>query len=85
MMFTEVRIVDRGDEPPFPVLPGPLQKCKLDRAALLQGGMASGKPSVAFIVDLPAGGVAFIETSLANFEMMAAAFRGAVQRWEEGR
>lgn len=43
-------------------------------------GMKSGKSSVAIVCDLPGGKYLFLEVSMANFEAVAAAFRGAEQR-----
>ena len=43
----------------------------------LRGGMGSGKPSVALIVDLPDGSYVMAETSLALFIMAARALEGA--------
>lgn len=88
MIHTEVRIVEKGDSPPFKYTVADAKKlihCNLDRAAILQGGMESGKASVAFVVDLGNGEVAFIETSYTNFENMAAAFKGATIRWSKGQ
>lgn len=44
--------------------------------AVLEGGMVSGRPSVAFRFDLPDGRVLVAETSVANFLAVAAAVRG---------
>lgn len=85
MIHTEVRIVEKGDPPPFINFGEKVRRCNLDRAAILQGGMESGKASVAFVVDLGNGEVAFIETSYTNFENMAAAFKGATIRWSKGQ
>lgn len=43
--------------------------------ALLEGGMASGKPSVMLRIGLPDGSVVIAETSLALFMMAADAFQ----------
>lgn len=45
--------------------------------ASLEGGLASGKASVAFVFDLPDGRVVFAETSLALLLTAARALRGA--------
>jgi len=42
---------------------------------VLKGGMESGKPSVAFRIDLPDGTVILAETSLALFLTAADAFK----------
>lgn len=43
----------------------------------LAAGMGSGKPSVAFVFDLPDGRYVFAETSLALFLAAAQALKGA--------
>jgi hypothetical protein len=47
------------------------------QVAYLEGGMASGKPSVALRLDLPDGTIVVAETS---FELFAAAARGMEAR-----
>ena len=49
----------------------------------LPSGMKSGRSSVAVICDLPGGKKLFAELSMANFEGVGAAFRGAEQRAKE--
>lgn len=46
----------------------------------IPNGMRSGKSSIAIVCDLPGGKYLFLEVSMANFEMIAAAFRGAEER-----
>lgn len=50
------------------------------RACALDGGMASGKPSVCFRIDLPDGRIVLAETSARLFVMAAAAIVG---RWPD--
>lgn len=42
----------------------------------LEGGMQSGRPSVAIRIDLPDGQVVIWETSVGQFQQAAAALRG---------
>lgn len=49
---------------------------KTIQVAALEGGMASGKPSVCFRIDLPDGRVVLAETSARLFVMAAAAIVG---------
>lgn len=77
-------------EPAWPELAGALDKNLVHlgndaepiQVAYLEGGMASGKPSVAIRLDLPDGTVVIAETSL---ELFAAAARGMTARSEVGR
>src|SRR5262249_39753680 len=50
------------------------------KVAVLDGGMASGKPSVMFRIDLPNGRTVLAETSARLFVMAAAAIVG---RWPD--
>lgn len=56
---------------------------KMVRFCRVPRGMQSGKSSVAIIAPLADGRHVFIEISMANFEGIAAAFRGAEQRATE--
>jgi len=47
-------------------------------------GTTSGNSSVAIICDLPGNKHLFLEITMANFEAVAAIFRGAEQRQREG-
>lgn len=51
------------------------------KLCVLEGGMVSGRPSVALRIDLPDGRVAIYQTSVGQFLMAAAALRG---RFGEG-
>lgn len=46
-------------------------------------GTTSGNSSVAIVCDLPGGKYLFLEVTMANFEGVAAAFRGAEERMKE--
>ena len=84
MPFSRVKILRKGDLSPYPELvTKTLHHCELDRVTLLEGGMESGRSSVAIIVDLPDGSAAFIQTSARNFELIAAAVRGGCKSWGE--
>ena len=76
----DIRIVGREDSPPFPDI-DPVE-VSLDVAVVLEAGMASGLPSVALLFTLPDGSRAIAQTSLAIIDGLAAAGRGATQRWE---
>lgn len=83
-MLTEMRVVDLGSPVAYPEVQGKtIHNCELSRGAVLQAGMESGRASVAFLIDLPDGSVAFVQTSARNFEMIAAIVRGACQKWGE--
>lgn len=69
-----MRIVLDGDGQ-FPELQGKkIHRADIDSMTCLQGGMASGKPSVAVLVQLDDGSVVFAETSLALLVSAARAF-----------
>lgn len=51
-------------------------------AAILEGGMTSGKPSVGLRIDLPDGRVVIQQTSVAALEGLLGACRGVAQRKE---
>ena len=84
MLHTQIKIVEHGDPPPFPELASrPTHLAPFDRFSILQGGMDSGRASVAISAELPDGSVVFIQTSARNFYAMAMAVRGACERWGE--
>lgn len=85
-MHIDVRIIEEGDPAPWPELgaPGAMVQGTLDRFAVLQGGMVSGRASVAFFVRLPDGRTVMAEASAALMAMMAGACAGACRRWGEG-
>lgn len=58
---------------------GELIKAELSDAAMLIGGMSSGKSSVAFRVELPDGKVLFAEQSLDQLEAFVRACRAREQ------
>lgn len=78
----DARVVDVGDPPPFEAS-APLHKVELERFAVLEQGMQSGRASVAFVIQLPDGSTVFAETSARLFLSLAAITRGALQRWGE--
>lgn len=49
---------------------------EIQRFVILDGGMASGKPSCAWLVELPAGGLVYAQLSVAMFQKIAGAVRG---------
>lgn len=70
-----MRIVLEGDGA-FPEIVG-REMIRVEDFAVtaLEGGMSSGRPSVAFFIELPDGRVVMAETSMRLFQMAAAAFR----------
>lgn len=84
MVHTQIKILDKGQGPAFPDLQDKVvHQVNLDRFVILQGGMKSGKPSVAVLAELPNGEWVFVETSGRIFDGLMAALRGALQRWGE--
>jgi hypothetical protein len=92
-MRADISIIGQDDPPPWEGLPGRIDHHVMSgtRWAILQAGMQSGRPSVGILVPLEDDATvpgalrryAFVEVSYAIFESVAAAFRGAVARWEE--
>lgn len=77
MPNADVTIVRQGEPPWSDIDPERLIHQTDLRVAILEGGMASGAPSVALRFDLPDGEVLIAETSLATFTSVMAAARGA--------
>jgi hypothetical protein len=48
-------------------------------------GTIEGNSSVAIVCDLPDGKYLFLEVTMSNFEMVAAAFKGAEERMKAGQ
>lgn len=76
----QVRIVDRGDPPPFAL--APVVETEFDAVAILRDGMASGSTSLSFIAEVD-GKIAFIQISKALFMGVAGALKGACASWGE--
>lgn len=79
-----VRIMDKGD--PGPAWADLTEKdialhCTLTRVVVIQGGMQSGLPSVALVMDLPDGKKVVAEVSARLFETASGAVRGACKKW----
>lgn len=72
---TTLRIILDGDGA-FKEFAGRIEEAELTHVTALEGGMASGNPSVAIIVQTPDGRVLFAETSLRLFLTAAEVFRG---------
>lgn len=84
MQTIDVRVVDLGDPPPFPELQDrKIIDLTLDKVAILQEGMQSGRASMTLLVNLPDQSVGLIELSVKQFNMIAAIVRGATERWNE--
>jgi hypothetical protein len=74
------RINDK--EPAWP----DIQKCtelSLERAAILEKGMASGKTSVTFALQDSSGNYFAAQTSVAILETLLGAIKGAEANWNE--
>ena len=83
MIVTDIRIQAKSDQDKGPLFPeiSPKQNGKIIKMGILEAGMASGKTSVALIMEMDDGTHIAAETSAAIFLGMAAAVRGACQRF----
>ncbi len=82
MPVVDVKIVRNGDRAPWPDIadaaaPTAVVHDGRWQVALLEGGMASGKPSVALRLDLEDGRTVISQTSLEGLIATLAAARGA--------
>ena len=79
-----ITIVGHGDGPPWEDVAARVKvKTTVDRAAVLQGGMVTGRTSIALLVPLDDGTFAVAETSAALLRGVVAAIDGAEERWGE--
>ena len=53
-----------------------VRESTIEKAVVIEAGMASGKPAVGFLIRLPDGGLTFVQTSAALLDMVCAAARG---------
>lgn len=60
-----------------------LAEAKKFQFGILEGGMASGKTSLMFLLKDEDGIVHYAECSGSQFEMLISVFRGAVERFEK--
>ncbi|PKN81555.1 MAG: hypothetical protein CVU47_06465 [Chloroflexi bacterium HGW-Chloroflexi-9] len=70
-------IIHRVGDPP--VMGGGLagiEEAEIEKAVVIQGGMMSGAPAVAFVIRLPDGGLAFAQTSAAILDAVVGAAKG---------
>jgi hypothetical protein len=92
----DVRIVDRGSEPPWTGIEAVTEVQDGIRAVILEGGTASGAPAVALAIPLgnvsiysqdqsvlrtSDDGYVIVQLTAGSFEALAAALRGARERW----
>jgi hypothetical protein len=56
-------------------------EAQLIAASILEGGMASGKTSIGFLIKLPDGNCAIAQTSAEIINMLYVALQGAEQRF----
>ncbi len=84
MKPVDLRVIRTIDPPPFPELSEKVVcSSEIDKVAILQAGMQSGKSSIAFLITLPTGDVVFAEMSAAILDMIHGASVGARQSWGE--
>ena len=93
MITVPLKIQDKSDaeKPLFPEFRDSMpadDECRatLVGVGLLQGGMKSGKPSVALMIRITTTDVSMVvcaETSAAMFLTLAAGMKGAMERWGE--
>lgn len=78
MTMLHIAIMRKGDPPPLEGADlAQWHSTVVDTAMVLEGGMRSGAPSVAFTMPLPDGKFVFAETTLALLIMFMSAARGA--------
>lgn len=78
----KIRIGRVGDPPLFPELAARLVgRLEFVGAGVLEGGMASGRTSVGFMLADENGNVYLAETSAALVDCLDAAIKGAEIRW----
>lgn len=84
-----IKISTKTDtEPQFPELQkaadeGRVVETEVTRMGILEGGMASGRTSIALIADLPDGKHVLIQMSAGQLINLAAAAKGAAARFGE--
>jgi hypothetical protein len=80
-MHVKIRICAVGDPVAFPEYSGHYVEGSNVAVAILEKGMQSGKTSLTFLFDLPDGKHAGFQMSADMFESVAAALRGARERF----
>lgn len=89
MPVVRIKVFEKGDGKQFDEIPGTKKKVICSDQpwdiGLLQSGMTSGKHSVMLNVLLPDGTLVVLEQSLSNWQMISAAFQGALERWATPR
>jgi hypothetical protein len=83
MPTMHIHIVRYEDPPPWDQEDVTITEADWE-VALLEGGMTSGRASVALRLDVPGVGKVIAQTSLSNWLNATAAFRGAVPAEFEG-
>lgn len=83
MSMIDVKIVSKEDTKPVWPDIASVPEGELERFCVLQGGMESGRSSVAFLIKLDDGTHVLVQTSAELMDMMAGAARGARMRWGE--
>lgn len=78
MPAMDLRIIRQGDPPPWTDISEAIHlPDDTWKVAILEGGMTSGKPSLALRFELPDGKIVIAETSVAAWSAVTVAARGA--------
>lgn len=78
MTMLDIKILRVGDAAPMDGIdPSTVIEARVDTAYLIESGMQSGRPSVAFTMTLPDGRIVFAETTLRLLNGLMHAAHGA--------
>lgn len=83
MIGITIRILAKGD--PGPAVPEAVgaEELQITHAVIVEGGMTSGKTSIALVLKTADGKHYVTQTSLSLFDMLAGAVKGAAARFGE--
>jgi predicted ATPase len=82
----KVKIHDKGTPPAvIDALKPDYKQGNFDTCVIMEGGMVSGKTSLAFHIITEDGQSILVQTSAAIIEMLQGCIRGAEQRWADKR
>ncbi len=83
MIAVTIKILAKGD--PGPAVAGMAEAIELEttHAVIIEGGMSSGKTSIGLVLRDANGTPYLLQTSLAMFDMLAGAVKGAAARFGE--
>lgn len=82
MMYVKIDILGKNDPPILTENKLPIVDTPLERFVVLEGGMQSGKDSVAFVCTVD-DKMIFMQCSAEMMDGLYAAMTGARQRWNE--